>query len=208
MTIAGVGQTTNATCNQEQGRDTWFGLKQTFALQNIRNGNPPLAEDPAVIVAAVLPLAGSNTFTVIAQPDVPRTITATLTSSGPLKIVATVRGKDYDGNPISEPLIVTDGTPSMPTTQAFFEVDSIKGTAVGTIGGGDTISFGVGPALGIPARLGNVTDIIAKRDSGSGEDTTGVIIIAASGWATWNPATPPDTSTSYFITVQSSYGVK
>lgn len=200
---------TNNSMDQESGRDTCLGfLMPEWTLSNPRTGVAPLTASPTVTVAAILPTA-TQTFTILAQPDVPRVTTMTLTdaNSSIQQISAVVRGLDWWYNPISERITLTNsGTATATGTLAFRQIDSITAVCTGTIGGGDTVSFGTGTALGLPVRIREVGDIKFKRVDAT-QDTSGVIYINADGSATWVGASVPDSARQFRITIASRFNV-
>lgn len=210
MAVAGFCR--NSNTDGPTGKDAALGFfMRHLQIANIRTGAAPIAADVDVFVAAILPTTGgTQTFTILTQPDVPRNVTMNLTdaNSSIQEVRATVKGLDQGFNPITEFLVLsaTPGTSQAVGTQAFYQIDSITAVTTGTPGGGDVVSFGCGTGLGIPFRIGEEGDIKAKRVDAV-QDTTGVVTINANGWATWVPASLPNAARTYFVSLKSSYSL-
>jgi hypothetical protein len=88
----------------------------------------------------------NTTYTIAAQPDVPRNITGTITSSTINAGTITIVGTDVNGNALTSVWTLTGGGSALTFTgtQLFATITSITGANIATIGGGDTIIMGIG----------------------------------------------------------------
>lgn len=201
----------NTNTDQEQGKDCCLGMIiPDVPLQNIRTGAAPEALDVDEFVTAVVMTYGSTqTYTILAQPDIPRPVSMTLVDGGSIvkQINAIVRGTDYWGNVIFERLVTTlgGGNETVLGTRIFRSITSITSTNTGAAGA-STVSFGIYDAIGLHERIREESDILAKRIDAV-QDTTGVIFINPDGSAIWTPASVPDAARKYYATIQSRYGI-
>lgn len=148
----------------------------------------PVVADPNRIVDVLDPIADGD-LTVIAQPDVPRNITVTVTDANDsVSAVVTVTGKDMLGKPVSEVATIAAGVgKSFVGTKMFAQVDSAVVSGTDGAAAGDTVQVGVGNVIALPKPISNeeavrtswlddvpvTPDAIATGDQTSGVDLSG-----------------------------------
>lgn len=88
------------------------------------------------------------TFTIDAQPDIPRTLTWVLTHANITEFDLEIIGVDAKGNTVTETFDEGDGW-SGETSNAFATITSIKLTSRTGTGGGDVMDIGIGSKLGL-----------------------------------------------------------
>jgi len=122
-----------------------------------------LAADTDYIVAAEdLSAAAPITFTIDAQPDVPRTITWVLTHTNITAFTLVINGIDAKGQNKRETFTAASGW-SGETSNAFATIASISlSTRTGT-GAGDTCNIGIGSKLGLSNIITATTDVIQMK---------------------------------------------
>lgn len=110
----------------------------------------PVVADPDKIVTIVDMKNG--TYTIAAQPDVPRNVTVThavvAVGADALGII-TVTGTNINGQTITEVITPAEGDISA-GRKCFKTVTSVVGSGWTIAGGNDTITVGVGSCLGLP----------------------------------------------------------
>lgn len=123
----------------------------------------PIAADADRIVASVDMKVGE--YTIAAQPDVPRIITCTRTvvDTADTPGTITITGTNADDEPITE--VLTPGAHGVLVsgTLAFKTVESVVGSgwAIDTVEGSkDTITVGVGAAIGLPIAISNAAQVV------------------------------------------------
>lgn len=127
----------------------------------------PIAADTDYIVASVNMKVGS--YTIAHQPDVPRVITCTRTAAGTADTggTITVSGTNALGDAISDVLTVGDDGVLVTGTKAFKTVTSVVGAdwAIDETEGGtnDTITVGVGAAVGLPIAITSTAQVVAAN---------------------------------------------
>lgn len=119
--------------------------------------------------SAVLPI----TFTIDAQPDVPRTLTYSFDSHAQITAFSLVfTGVDAKGKVITDTFTQVSGWTGT-TAHAYATITSIKlNTRTGT-GAGDTIDIGIGTSLGLANELnvaGDVFKIAKSAAAGNSAD--------------------------------------
>jgi hypothetical protein len=99
------------------------------------------------VVVSTLPADGA--YTIAHQPDVPRTLTGTITSATINAGTITIVGTDVNGNALTEVWTLTGGGAALTFTgkSLFKTITSITGASEATITGGDTIIMGVGSTV-------------------------------------------------------------
>ncbi len=123
-------------------------------------------------LSAELPI----TFTISAQPDVPRNLTWSFDSHVEItEFTLVITGVDAKGNVITDTITEVDGW-SGSTAQAYATVTSIVLPERGGTGAGDTMDIGIGPNLGLANDLDSDTDIykvVKSTAAGNATDYTG-----------------------------------
>ncbi len=129
------------------------------------NLGKPAVEDTASIVADGDMKNGA--YTIIAQPDVPRTISMTVTQTDADDTMGkiTFTGTDYLDQEITEEVAPNNASTSAgykETTKAFKTVTSIIGSgwAVSSAAHKDQIQFGKGKKIGLPIALSTIDNMI------------------------------------------------
>lgn len=112
-------------------------------------GTPVVADVDRIVTVANMK---NGSYTIAAQPDVPRNITLThLTVAAGTDTVGivTVTGTDVNGQVISE--ILTPTADDITSGRKCFKtITAVVGSGWAIAGGNDTITVGVGSALGLP----------------------------------------------------------
>ena len=132
--------------------------KENFAyVPNIVPLGAPVVADVDRIVVSANMKVGS--YTIAAQPDVPRNITVTTTAVGAADTLGTVTitGTDIAGQVISEVLTPSSGA-AVTGTKAFKTVTSVVGAGWVIGEGNDTIVVGVGDKIGLPFLMDAAAD--------------------------------------------------
>jgi len=112
-------------------------------------GTPVLADVDNIVASANMKV---GSYTIAAQPDVPRNITVshTIVATGTDTLgIITVTGTDVNGQVISEAITPLAGTIAS-GVKAFKTITSVVGYGWVIAGGNDTITVGVGACLGMP----------------------------------------------------------
>lgn len=126
-------------------------------------GTPIAADDDRIVVIGNGTMKVGD-YTLSAQPDVPRNVTVTHTSTGTTDTLGTitVTGTDVNDEVISEEITpVADSAVSglkafktiTAVTGAGWDIDGVEATA-------DTVTVGVGDALGLPVVIALATSIL------------------------------------------------
>jgi hypothetical protein len=129
-------------------------------VTKLYNLGAPVAADDDLIVTVANMKVGS--YTVAAQPDVPRNITVThaIVAVGTDTVgTITITGTDVFGATISEVIIPSAGGVAT-GAKAFKTVTSVVGAGWVIAGGNDTIKVGVGNKLGLPVLIAAATNCI------------------------------------------------
>lgn len=120
-------------------------------------GTPIVATTNRIVTSTNMKV---GTYTIAAQPDVPRNITVTATTvatGADTPGTITVVGTDIRDNTISEVIIPAQGS-TVAGTKAFKTVTSVTGAGWVIAGGNDTIVVGVGNLIGLPITLPDATN--------------------------------------------------
>jgi len=145
----------------------------------------PVVADVDRIVAALDPIA-DGAMTIIAQPDVPRNLTITVTDANDSASgKATVRGTDMSGLPLLDVFEFGGGTKTFASENVYAYVDDVTLSDVAGAAAGDTLSVGVGDVIALPKPITNaaavkrvwfdgalVTPVVATGVSQSGVDVS------------------------------------
>ncbi|HEX3018543.1 MAG TPA: hypothetical protein VHP31_11925 [Caproicibacter sp.] len=116
----------------------------------------------AVHAAVTLTTSAQTVTTAITNPAAPRNVSATGNASGITGNVV-ITGTNYNGDTITE-TIALNGTSTVAGTKAFASITSIALPAK-TNTSGDTVSVGIGSALGLPYKLAHNTVLAAFLDN-------------------------------------------
>jgi len=145
-------------------------------------GAPVVADPDRILDDEVASDSASSTTTFLAQPDVPRALTATGTAGS--NHLITVTGTDVYNAVIVE-LLTLSGTNVIAGVKAFKTVTSV---AIASGAADDTFDLGVGDVLGLPYRVDAGGLLMAYADSALDLTTSAVIgtFVAA---VTTDPAT-------------------
>jgi len=117
-------------------------------------GAPVVADDDRITVSVDMKV---GSYTLAAQPDVPRNITVTVTAGGTVDTMGTitVTGTNAIGQVISEVITPVAGS-AVAGLKAFKTVTSVVGAGwvIDAVEGTkDTIKVGVGTVLGLPIKI-------------------------------------------------------
>lgn len=113
----------------------------------------PIAAELVTIVATLDPVA-DGALTIAAQPDYPRKLQVRIVdgdssiSAGTVDLV----GVGPSGEAVSESISLTGGTATKISTKAYATLTSATVASLAGAAAGDTISIGVGAALGLPGQ--------------------------------------------------------
>lgn len=124
-------------------------------------GAPGLADDDLIVTTTNMKV---GTYTIAAQPDVPRNITVSVTAVGTADTMGTI---DFVGTNIDDEAITETITPIAGSTvagvKAFKSVTSATGVGWvidGVEGTEDTITIGTGNEIGMPLVLDAATEMV------------------------------------------------
>jgi hypothetical protein len=117
-----------------------------------------------------LSAASPITFTIDAQPDVPRTITWELTHANITAFTLTIAGIDAAGEDLSSVFTQADGW-SGETDAAFAVIASIKLSGRTGTGVGDTCDIGIGDKLGLSNVIVDSADVLKVKRNNAHEAT-------------------------------------
>lgn len=131
------------------------GILASYAMYNL--GAPVIADIDRITVSVDMKVGA---YLLAAQPDVPRNITATRTVVGAADTPGTIVivGTDYAGAAITETITVGAHGVTVAGTKAFSTVTSVTGAGWVIADAADTITVGVGVAVGLPI----ASDAVAK----------------------------------------------
>lgn len=121
-------------------------------------GAPILADVDRIVTSANMKV---GSYTVAASPDIARNITVTATAVGAADTMGTilVTGTNIDGVTITETIIPATGS-TVAGTKAFKTVVSVVGAGWVINEANDTITIGVGIALGLPVKVATDSEIL------------------------------------------------
>jgi hypothetical protein len=135
--------------------------KSAYGMRMYYLGVPELDDNDQIVVSANMKV---DTYTLAAEPDVPRVITVTHAAVGAVDTLGTItiEGTDAADAVISEVITPVNGT-TVAGLKAFKTVTSVTGAGWVINEGNDTIEVGTGPALGLPEIVAaSTTNAIAK----------------------------------------------
>lgn len=120
-----------------------------------------------------------GTYTIAAQPDVPRNVTVSHTAVSTVDTLGTIVivGTDYAGDALTETLTPSNGT-IVAGTKAFRSITSITGVGWVIQAGNDTVVLGRGSLIGLPLALPSATGTIlgSLGTTVAGKATTGTTL--------------------------------
>lgn len=120
------------------------------------------ASATAIHAAVALTASVQTVTTAITNPATPRNVSITGNASGITGNVV-ITGTNYNGDTITE-TIVLNGTSTVSGAKAFASITSIALPAK-TNTSGDTVSIGIGSALGLPYKLAHNTVLATFLDN-------------------------------------------
>ena len=121
-------------------------------------GTPVVAAANRLV--AILDPVASGTLTIIAQPDVPRNVTITITDandSASGKVVLT--GKDVQNRTITDTFNFGGGTKVFTSTKIYATLTTAVVSGVAGAASGDTIQVGIGNVIGLPSDISATTAV-------------------------------------------------
>jgi hypothetical protein len=124
-------------------------------------GTPIVATTNRIVTSTNMKV---GSYTIAAQPDVPRNITVTATAVGTADTMGTitVTGTNYDNAVITETITPVAGS-TVAGTKAFETVTSVVGAGwvIDAVEGtNDTIVVGVGAVLGLPFKIAAAAEVM------------------------------------------------
>jgi len=163
--------------------------KSTYGARLYYLGTPELDDDDQIVTITNMKV---GTYTIAANPDVPRVVTLTHAAVGAVDTLGTVTivGTDSADEELTEVLTPVNGT-KVTGTKAFKTVTSATGAGWVISEGNDTLIIGTGPALGLPeasasisttntlATFGTVPEVGSAVGTGSEVSTTTVTLSSA-----------------------------
>ena len=155
----GVGAGTSVTATAAELNKA--GVKASSATRLYNLGAPALADDDLIVTSTNMKV---GSYTVAAQPEVPRNITVTATAGATADTLGTITitGTNYEDEVISEVITPVAGS-AIAGTKAFKTVTTVVGAGwvIDAVEGtNDTIKVGTGNELGLPLVLDSTTEII------------------------------------------------
>lgn len=138
------------------------GSKASSACRLYNLGAPIVADDDKIVVSADMKV---GTYTVAAQPDVPRNITVTVTAGSDADTMGTitVAGTNYADAVISEVITPVAGS-AVAGKKAFKTVTTVTGAGwvidAGETPTADAIKVGIGNEIGLPIALDAAAEIM------------------------------------------------
>jgi len=155
----GAGAGTSVTASATELNKAGIKANSTCRLYNL--SSPALADDDLIVTSTNMKV---GSYTVAAQPEVPRNITVTATAGATADTLGTITitGTNYDDEEISEVITPVAGS-AVAGTKAFKSVTTVIGAgwAIDAVEGtNDTIKVGTGNELGLPLVLDSATEII------------------------------------------------
>ncbi len=129
-------------------------------------------------LSAALPI----TFTLAAQPDIPRSLTLTFNSHAQITAYSiTVTGVNAKGETVTETFVTASGW-TIETSNAYATITSIIMTARTGTGAGDTMDVGIGSKVGLSGFLSAITDVfkvVKSAAAGNAVDYSGAANVTA-----------------------------
>jgi len=155
----GAGAGTSVTASAVELNKAGTKANSTCRLYNL--GAPALADDDLIVVSTNMKV---GSYTVTAQPGIPRNITITVTAGATADTIGTVTitGTNYNDEEITETITPVAGS-AIAGTKAFKTVTTVVGSGwvIDAVEGtNDTIKVGTGNELGLPLVLDSATEIM------------------------------------------------
>ena len=165
----------------------------------------PIAAELISIVAALDPVA-NVTLTIAAQPDYPRKLQIDLVdaNSSISAGVVTLIGVGVHGQAVTQAVPLTGGSATTITTHAYATLTSAIVTGLVGAAAGDTISIGVGAALGLPGPYALTPSAFTVYKSNLANANEAVGTVDATN-ATIIPTTAPDGSRNFSFWYRYTY---
>ena len=134
----------------------WAKENFSYAPNIVPLGAPVVADADRIVVSVNMKV---GSYTIAAQPDVPRNVTLTHTAVGAADTLGTVivTGTDVLGQVITEVLTPSSGA-AVTGAKAFKTITSVVGAGWVIGEGNDTIVVGVGDKIGLPFLMDAATD--------------------------------------------------
>ena len=153
-----------------------IGVMRSFLAHFQVSATDAVAASATAVHAAVTLTASAQTVTTaITSPAAPRNVSVTGNASG-IEGNVVITGTNYNGDTITE-TIALSGTSTVAGTKAFASVISVAFPAK-TNTSGDTVSVGIGSALGLPYKLAHNTVLAAYLDN-TKEGTAPTVAVSA-----------------------------
>jgi hypothetical protein len=154
-----------------------IGVSRSFIAHfQVAAANAIAASATAVHAAVTLTAAAQTIITAITSPAAPRNVTITGNAAGIAGNIV-ITGTNYAGEAISE-AITLSGTSTVAGSKAFNAITEIDLPAQ-TNTSGDTVSVGLGSALGLPYKLAHNAVLAAYLDN-TKESTAPTVAVSAS----------------------------
>jgi len=155
----GAGAGTSVTVTATEINKAGTKASSTCRLYNI--GAPALVDDDLIVTSTNMKV---GSYTVAAQPDIPRNITVTVTAGATADTLGTITisGTNYDDDEISEVITPVAGS-AVAGAKAFKTITTVVGAGwiIDAVEGtNDTIKVGIGNELGLPLMLDSAVDIM------------------------------------------------
>ena len=155
----GAGAGTSVTASAVELNKAGTKASSTCRLYNI--GAPALVDDDLIVTSTNMKV---GSYTVAAQPDIPRNITVTVTAGATADTLGTITisGTNYDDDEISEVITPVAGS-AVAGAKAFKTITTVVGAGwiIDAVEGtNDTIKVGIGNELGLPLMLDSAVDIM------------------------------------------------
>jgi hypothetical protein len=154
-------------------------IAEAVKLNSFAYLGAPVVADPNRLVDVLDPVA-DGALTIIAQPDVPRNITITITdandsASGTVVLV----GVDAAGRALTDTFVFGGGTKVFTGTKMYATLTSATVSGVAGAAAGDTIQVGVGDVIGLPSDI-QVSTAVKYTSLGAVPVTPDAIAVGAS----------------------------
>jgi hypothetical protein len=140
------------------------------ALKTRYNLGSPEAEDDNQVVASTDVKTAAQTYTIAANPDVPRNLTFTHVVGGAIDLLYTVIGFDQFGESVTETFAATSSA-EVTGAKIFKTITSVTMTTVTTDTGANTVICGTGALIGLPVQITQAADVVKAFLNGVKEAT-------------------------------------
>jgi hypothetical protein len=176
----------------------------------VADGSAPEASDNDQVVASFVPVAGGWTeMTLVADPDVPRTLLYTIVdaNSSMTGVQIRVYGTDQFGRKVKEVIRSKGGSKTISGRIAFASVSKAEYKVGGTVTAvSDTIKIGTTNVLGLPVAVARDTDVLRKTVGGNTADAGAI----DTRFHTWTPENGnlPNGAKTFEVVIRSTYKPK